>query len=117
MAHIVRQTRASVLARQSAAPRWQCWAARIVLATTMATALAYFPYRLLDGSSARKAEELRVQHQRTVDATRELAAENARLRHAIDALRTDITAIEDIARSELGMVRAGEIIFRIEEAP
>lgn len=90
---------------------------RFVLASALATALAYLPYRLLDGSHARKAAELRTQYERTVEATRALAAENARLRREIEALRGDGAAIEDIARDELGMVRPGDIIIRIEEGP
>jgi cell division protein FtsB len=103
--------------RRQARPRWQVWLTRIALATALAVVLAYFPYRLLDGAGARKAEGLRVQHQRTMEASRQLAAENERLRHEIDALKSDVRAIEDIARDELGLVRPGEIIIRIEEEP
>lgn len=87
----------------------------MALATGLAIVLAYFPYRLLDGASARKADELRLQYQRTVEATRALTAENARLRREIEALKSDASAVEDIARDELGMVRPGEIIIRIED--
>lgn len=87
------------------------------LAMLLATALAYFPYRLLDGSGARKAAELQVQYDRTVAKSRALAEENDRLRRQIDALKNDIGAIEDIAREEHGMVRPDEVILRIEEAP
>lgn len=98
-------------------PRWQRWAMRMGLAVIMALALAYLPYRLLDNASARKAQELREQYQRTMAATSVLAEENLRLRHQIAALKSDVSAIEDIAREELGMVRPGEVIIRIEEAP
>lgn len=98
-------------------PRWQRWALRMALATALAIALAYLPYRLLDGDAARKAQSLREQHQRALAASRVLAEENERLRYEIEALRSDVTAIEDIAREELGMVRPGEIILRMEEAP
>ena len=86
------------------------------LATFLATALAYFPYRVLDGSGARKAAELRLQHERTVGASRALAEDNERLRREIEGLKNDVGAIEDIAREELGMVYPGEVIIRIEEA-
>ncbi|ACY12959.1 Septum formation initiator [Haliangium ochraceum DSM 14365] len=85
------------------------------LATALATALAYFPYRLLDGSSERKAAALRAQYEQTVTDTQRLANENQRLRRQIEALKGDVGAIEDIAREELGMVRPNEVIFRIEE--
>lgn len=103
--------------RQEPRPRWQVWGLRVVLATALAMLLAYFPYKLLDGSSQRKAEELERQLSRTVETRRELATENARLRHDIEALKNDVNAIEDIARDELGMVRPGEVIIRIEDKP
>jgi cell division protein FtsB len=87
------------------------------LAMVMALALAYLPYRLLDNASARKTHELREQYQRTLSAARVLSEENERLRHQIAGLKSDASAIEDIAREELGMVRPGEVIIRIEEAP
>lgn len=99
------------------AQRWRIWAARLGLAAIIATSLAYFPYRLLDGSSARKADELNAQYRRTVAAARALSEENVRLRHEIDALERDSSALEDIARNELGMVFPGEIIIRIERQP
>ena len=110
------RARASALAstRQERTPRWRIWAARVGLATALATALAYLPYRLLDGSGARKAAELRGQYERTVESCHELALENARLRNEVDALKNDATAIEDIAQSELGMVHPDDVIFRIE---
>jgi cell division protein FtsB len=40
----------------------------------------------------------------------ELAAENERLAREAEALRTDPTAIERVARDELGWVRAGEVV-------
>jgi cell division protein FtsB len=97
-------------------PRWQRWAMRMALATALAIALAYLPYRLLDNASARKAQELREQYQRAVAGSRVLAEENERLRYQTEALKSDVSAIEDIAREELGMVRPGEIILRLEEA-
>jgi cell division protein FtsB len=101
--------------RQEPRPRWQIWGLRIVLATALAMVLAYFPYKLMDGSGERKADELGRQYERTVEARRALAVENARLRREIEALKNEVSAIEDIAREELGMVHPGEVIIRIEE--
>lgn len=44
-----------------------------------------------------------------------LREEVRRLDHEVGALRTDEAAIERIARDELGMVRAGEIVFQFPE--
>jgi len=41
--------------------------------------------------------------------------ENARLREEARRLREDPTAIEEIARRELGLIRAGEIVFIVKD--
>lgn len=87
------------------------------MATALAVALAYFPYRLLDGSGAQRANHLRAQYERTRAASAALAEENARLRREISALESDSSALLDIARSELGMVFPDELIIRIETPP
>ena len=47
----------------------------------------------------------------------QLKADNSRLAVEIRALRTDPSAIERIAREELGLVRPGETVFVIREEP
>jgi cell division protein FtsB len=42
--------------------------------------------------------------------------ENARLREEARRLKEDPTAIEEIARRELGLIKPGEKLFRIKEA-
>jgi cell division protein FtsB len=49
-------------------------------------------------------EEARLEQRR-----RELIADNARLREEIERLQSDDRYIEDIARRQLGLVRAGEV--------
>ncbi len=44
-------------------------------------------------------------------------AENARLREEAQRLRDDPTAIEEIARRELGLIRPGERVFIIKDLP
>jgi len=44
-------------------------------------------------------------------------AENARLREEARRLREDPTAIEEIARRELGLIRPGEKVFIIKDLP
>jgi cell division protein FtsB len=43
--------------------------------------------------------------------------ENARLRDMIRRLREDPAAIEEIARRELGLIRPGERVFIVKDAP
>lgn len=56
------------------------------------------------------------------DELHEVGRHNDRLRedvrqldHEVRSLRTDETAIERIARDELGMIRDGEIVFQFPE--
>ena len=44
-------------------------------------------------------------------------ADNARLRDEAQRLREDPTAIEEIARRELGLIRPGEKVFIIKDVP
>jgi cell division protein FtsB len=44
-------------------------------------------------------------------------AENARLADQARRLREDPTAIEEVARRELGLIRPGEKVFIIKDAP
>jgi len=44
-------------------------------------------------------------------------AENARLRDQVRRLREDPTAIEEIARRELGLIKPGERVFILKDVP
>jgi cell division protein FtsB len=47
----------------------------------------------------------------------DLRAENSRLREDVRALREEPRTIEDLARSELGLIRPGERLFIVSAAP
>ena len=61
----------------------------------------------------KKRDEYRALEQ-TLIRTR---AENARLREEARRLREDPTAIEEIARRELGLIKPGEKLFTIRDLP
>ena len=44
-------------------------------------------------------------------------AENARLRQEADRLRNDSTALEELAREDLGLIKPGEKLFILRDAP
>jgi cell division protein FtsB len=44
-------------------------------------------------------------------------AENARLREEARSLQEDATAIEDLARRELGLIKPGEKLFILKDVP
>ena len=45
----------------------------------------------------------------------EVRAENARLREGARSLREDSTAVEDLARRELGLIKPGEKLFIVKD--
>lgn len=93
------------------------WTGRIVLAVLLAAGLAYLPYRLLDGTGVSDAPRLRAELSETRAESERMRRENQQLARECEALRTDPTAIEDIARDDIGLVHPGEIIIRIEPPP
>ena len=46
-----------------------------------------------------------------------LSSENAQLREEARRLREDPTAIEELARRELGLIKPGEKVFIIKDVP
>jgi len=63
-------------------------------------------------------ERLRARHQHGEAASLLAAAraENARLREKARRLKEDSSAIESLAREELGLLRPGEVLFIIRDA-
>ncbi len=81
----------------------------------IAIAIGYVPGQLLRRDP--RAAKLEVQLEQLAGEAREVAARNAALRRDIAALRSDIGAIEDRARADLGMVYPDEIVLRIPGDP
>ncbi len=52
---------------------------------------------------------------REQDAVDQLAERNAQLTAEVEDLRTGLVAVEDRARSELGMIKPGETFIRVIE--
>jgi cell division protein FtsB len=96
-------------------PAFRRWGVRCALALAIAIAIGYVP-----GQVARRdprAAKLEAQIEELTAEARAVAARNAALRREIDALRTDIGAIEDRARTDLGMVYPDEVVLRLPQAP
>ena len=104
-----------VLADMHVPPAIRRWSARFGLALIVAIAIGYLPGQVLrkDPRTAKlntQLEELDVE-------ARELATKNAALMRDIDALRSDVGAIEDRARADLGMVYPDEVVLRVRATP
>jgi cell division protein FtsB len=64
---------------------------------------------LLESMRARR------QYQQLARSLDDLKRENARLRDEARRLREDPTAIESLAREELGLIRPGEVVFILKD--
>lgn len=105
----------SVLADMHVPPAFRRWTARLGLALVVAIAIGYLPGQLLrrDPRSAKLDRQLA----EIAAEAKNLETRNAALMRDIEALRTDVGAIEARARADLGMVYPDEIVLRVEAAP
>ncbi len=81
----------------------------------IAFALAILPYRAFDSDSEAMLHQMTADVDQARDRLVELESENAALKKEIRALANDPRAIEEFARRDLGMVRPGEVLIKIEE--
>lgn len=96
-------------------PALRRWGIRLGLAVVVAIAIGYLPGEILRDDP--RAAKLRGQIDELEQEARALAATNAALLREIRALETDVGAIEDRARADLGMVYPDEIVLRVPEDP
>ena len=78
----------------------------------MVMAIMTVPTLVLDEQGLPRYRNLRGEVQELRESNAELVREIATLKGEIEALRTDSTYVERIARDELGMVRAEEFVFQ-----
>ena len=99
------------LADMHEAPALRRWLTRLGLALVVAIVIAYVPGQLMRRDP--RAEKLSSDLEALREEARELAAQNAGLYREVKALRTDVGAIEDRARGDLGMVYPDEVVLRV----
>ena len=78
----------------------------------MVMAIMTVPTLVLDEQGLPRYRRLRTEVAELRDSNEELVREIARLKAEIEALRADPSYVERIARDELGMVRADEVVFQ-----
>jgi cell division protein FtsB len=86
------------------------WAGRLAAAVVVTSLLGYIPYHVYSRSGLARTIGLRRDLAVLHAHNEELRAENERLAREAEALRSDLGAIERVARTELGWVRPGEIV-------
>ncbi|HET7755378.1 MAG TPA: septum formation initiator family protein [Anaeromyxobacteraceae bacterium] len=77
--------------------------------------LALFGASALDREGLRRWLELDREVKRVQQENRDLERDNARMRREVQALTGDPAALERAAREDLGYVRPGEIILKLDE--
>jgi cell division protein FtsB len=104
-----------VLADMKVAPPLRRWMTRLGLAIVVAIAIGYLPGELLrrDPRAVKVEREL----EQVRKESRELAARNQALYREVEAVRTDVGAVEARARADLGMVYPDEVVLRVRRAP
>ena len=86
------------------------WAGRLVAAVVVTSLLGYIPYHVYARSGLARTIGLRRDLVVLRAHNEDLRAENERLAREAEALRSDMGAIERVARAELGWVRPGESV-------
>ncbi len=89
---------------------------RLLLPALLVLLLAWLQYRLWFGEGGlREDAALRAQVARQQADNLQLRQRNEALAAEVDALKAGGEAVEERARSELGMVRDGEVFYRVIE--
>jgi cell division protein FtsB len=100
-----------VLADMHVAPPLRRWMTRFGLALVVAIAIGYLPGQMFRRDP--RAVKLQVELEQMRGDARQLAADNAVLYKEVEALRSDVNAVEERARADLGMVYPDEVVLRV----
>jgi cell division protein FtsB len=96
------------------------WVRRLGIAALLAVALGYVPYHLYGSSGLARYMRLKAERDALHESNLKLHVENQRLRGELEALSDDSgelsrNAVERAARDELGLVKAGEVVYQVSE--
>lgn len=94
-------------------PPLRRWTTRLGLAFVVAVAIGYLPGQVLKRDP--RSTKLDRQLAEIATEAKALEAHNAALMRDIEALKSDVGAIEARARADLGMVYPDEIVLRVVE--
>ena len=101
-------------------PTWSSvWVRRLGVAALVALALGYVPYHLYGSSGLARYVKLKRERDALHDTNRNLYDANQRLRAQLSALTDGDSdalsrgAVERAARDELGLVKPGEVVYKV----
>ncbi len=99
-----------------ARPLRSVWLGRLVAAAAAVLALGWVPYQAWSRSGLARLWKLHGEIASLRAESAALRASNARLRAEVALYEEDpAAAVERAAREELGLVKPGEVVFKIEE--
>lgn len=90
------------------------WVNRILLAALAAGILAFWPERLELAASSDDLERVTRERDALTSGNDVLREEIRRMQAEIHALKHDPREVARIAREDLNLVRAGEVVFEVE---
>lgn len=90
------------------------WSARIVVSCALAVGVGYLPYHLYLRSGLSRFVALRAELAQLEARNQKLRAGIMVLRMQLTGLKEDSEAVERVARDELGMLRSGEVVYKVE---
>lgn len=89
-----------------------------IIVVVLVALLAWLQYRLwAGGGSEREVAALRAQVERQAHDNEGLRQRNDALAAEVEDLKSGEAAVEERARSELGMIKPGETFYRVVDAP
>lgn len=89
------------------------WTIRLTLAAGLAVLLGYLPYKLYLRSGLSQYVSLKAELARLIATNEELRQQNSDLRAQLARIQEDDSEIERVARDELGLLRIGELVFKV----
>lgn len=92
------------------------WTVRVGLAAGLAVLIGYLPYKLYLRSGLAQYVSLKAELSRLTSANEDLRQTNSDLRAQLARIQEDDSEIERVARDELGLLRIGELVFKVVPA-
>jgi cell division protein FtsB len=94
--------------------RFRRWGIRFLVAAIVALGVGYLPYKAYGPQGIARALRLENDLKQLQKSNQAFREENEALLRQIKSLKEDPSAIEQVAREELGLVKAEDIVFQFE---
>lgn len=78
----------------------------------MGTALGSVPLQMFSATGLPQLRHLEAERTKTLEQVSRLSQEISEIRAEVERIKSDPTAVEQVARDELGLVRQTEVVFQ-----